>query len=79
MKKIDQGVSDEMVNENGDSIMVKWLNNRSVSLVSNFVGCGVEDESPRWEGESLSCVRKLSVCIIILWVVSISGPNDWTL
>ena len=38
-----------MRSRDGKVVLVKWFDNRSVVLASNFVGVGDEDEVERWE------------------------------
>ncbi|XP_050293817.1 piggyBac transposable element-derived protein 3-like [Anthonomus grandis grandis] len=48
MKKEARGFSEEVVSEDG-VVVVKWLDNRTVCLVSNCVGKGLEDQAKRWD------------------------------
>lgn len=43
------GSRDEVRSRDGKVVLVKWFDNRSVVLASNFVGVGDEDEVERWE------------------------------
>ena len=38
-----------MRSRDGKVVLVKWFDNRSVVLASNFVGVGDEDEVARWQ------------------------------
>ncbi|XP_042558961.1 piggyBac transposable element-derived protein 3-like [Clupea harengus] len=49
MKKKGRGSHDEVRSRDGKVVLVKWFDNRSVVLASNFVGVGDEDEVERWE------------------------------
>lgn len=47
LKKRNRGSYDEVVSTDG-IVLVKWMDNRSVCLASNFVGSGEEDTVKRW-------------------------------
>ena len=49
MSKKGRGSHDEVRSRDGKVVLVKWFDNRSVVLASNFVGVGDEDEVERWE------------------------------
>ncbi|XP_039287703.1 piggyBac transposable element-derived protein 3-like isoform X2 [Nilaparvata lugens] len=49
MKKKERGAIDELVTIEEDIVMVKWLDNRCVTLASNFVGSSTIDECKRWD------------------------------
>lgn len=46
-----------MRSRDGKVVLVKWFDNRSVVLASNFVGVGEEDEVERWEQKKGQCVK----------------------
>jgi hypothetical protein len=48
MSKKERGNHD-VVSRDGKVVLVKWFDNRSVVLASNFVGVGDEDEVARWQ------------------------------
>lgn len=52
MKKEARGFSDQVVSKDGDIVLTKWLDNRTVVLASNFVGVGNEDYVERWDKKS---------------------------
>lgn len=49
LKSRGRGSHDEVTSENGDIVLVKWMDNRSVILASNFVGVGTVDQVSRWD------------------------------
>ncbi|XP_068084155.1 piggyBac transposable element-derived protein 3-like [Anabrus simplex] len=49
LKKKGQGSFDQVVSADGDVVVVKWMDNRSVALASNFVGSGELDVVERWD------------------------------
>jgi len=48
MKKKERGFSEEVVSPDG-IVIVKWLDNRTVCLASNYLGKGEEDTAKRWD------------------------------
>lgn len=48
LKDNQRGYSEELYNEDGDVILTKWVDNRSVILGSNYVGIGETDEVKRY-------------------------------
>ncbi|KAL2089767.1 hypothetical protein ACEWY4_014455 [Coilia grayii] len=48
MSKKGRGSHDEVRSRDGKVVLVKWFDNRSVVLASNFVGVGEEDEIESW-------------------------------
>lgn len=48
MANNDRGHSDQVVSLDGDVVLVKWLDTRTVTLASNFVAIGNEDIVKRW-------------------------------
>lgn len=52
LKKRERGAHDEVVTQEGDVTVVKWLDNRTVTLASNFVGSGATDEVRRWDSSN---------------------------
>ena len=42
-------MNDSVVSNDGDVVIVKWFDNRTVNLASNFVGKGEEDKVKRWD------------------------------
>ncbi|XP_056320827.1 piggyBac transposable element-derived protein 3-like [Danio aesculapii] len=49
MSKKERGNHDQVRSTDGKIVLVKWFDNRSVVLASNFVGVGEEDEVQRWD------------------------------
>lgn len=49
LKDRGRGSHDQVTSEDGDVVLVKWMDNRSVILASNFVGIGTEDQVSRWD------------------------------
>ena len=49
LKKKGRGTSEQISSRNGDIVLVKWQDNRSVHLASNFVGVGIEEDIVRWD------------------------------
>lgn len=49
LKEMGRGSHDEIISEDGDVVLVKWMDNRTVVLASNFVGVGNEDSVARWD------------------------------
>lgn len=49
LKRMGRGSYDEVTSGDGDVVLVKWLDNRSVVLASNFIGSGNIDEVSRWD------------------------------
>ncbi|GBN67016.1 Retrovirus-related Pol polyprotein from transposon 297 [Araneus ventricosus] len=52
-----RGFSQEITSLDGDVALVKWVDNRSVVLASNFLGINKEDEVQRWSKESKSFIK----------------------
>lgn len=48
MNRQGWGFSEEVVSQDG-IVVVKWLDNRTVCLASNYLGKGTEDEAKRWD------------------------------
>ena len=49
MKKKPMVYSEEVTSSDNDVVVVKWLDNKSVYLASNFLGKGQEDRVRRWD------------------------------
>ncbi|KAJ8938648.1 hypothetical protein NQ314_011387 [Rhamnusium bicolor] len=49
LKKRGRGSYDELTTKNGDVALVKWMDNRTVVLASNFVAVGQKDVASRWD------------------------------
>lgn len=49
IKKEGRGFSEELVNAEGDIVVVKWFENRAVSLASNFIGIEKTDKVKIWD------------------------------
>lgn len=49
MVKKGRGYSDSVVSKDGKVVVVKWQDNKSVHLASNFVGIGEIDLAKRWD------------------------------
>lgn len=47
--KRNRGFSEEVVNADNSIVLCKWVDNRTVTLASNFVGIGEEDTARRWD------------------------------
>ncbi|GBM88403.1 hypothetical protein AVEN_91096-1 [Araneus ventricosus] len=50
------GISQEITSSDGYVALVKWVDNRSVVLTSNFLGINKEDEDQLWSKESKSFI-----------------------
>lgn len=57
MSKKMQGNHDEVRSRDGKVVLVKWFDNRSVMLASNFVGVGDEDEVEKWDKKQRQFVK----------------------
>jgi len=57
MSKKTWGNHDEVRSRDGKVVLVKWFDNRSVVLASNFVGVGHEDEIERWDKKERQFVK----------------------
>lgn len=57
MKEKDRGFSEELVSDDGDVVLVKWLDNKTVSFASNFVGIGEEDKVKRWDKKTKNYIN----------------------
>ncbi len=57
MLKKERGNHDEVQSRDGKVVLVKWFDNRSVVLASNFVGVGDEDEVQRWNQKEKQYVK----------------------
>ncbi len=57
MSKKERGNHDEVQSRDGKVVLVKWFDNRSVVLASNFVGVGDEDEVQRWNQKEKQYVK----------------------
>lgn len=49
MKKRGRGCSEEVVSTNGSVVVVKWYDNKCVSLASNYIGVGTPDTAQRFD------------------------------
>lgn len=49
MSKKGRGYCDSVVSQNGKVVLVKWQDNKSVNIASNFVGVGTSDTARRWD------------------------------
>lgn len=49
IKKKPRGFMQQVFSEDHDIVLVKWFDNRIVSLASNFVGIGQPDQIKRWD------------------------------
>lgn len=49
LKKQGRGSSDEMISKEGDIVIIKWQDNKSVYLASNYVGKGTEKTVSRFD------------------------------
>lgn len=56
MKKEARGFSEEVVSQDG-IVVVKWLDNRTVCLASNYIGKGIEDQAKRWDKSNSQYVQ----------------------
>ena len=56
-KKKKRGYSEEVVSTDVD-VMVKWIDNRSVTLASNYIGVGEKDKVRRWDKKLSKYIQK---------------------
>lgn len=56
-------------------VIVKWLDNRSVCLASNFVGSGEEDRVQRWSKETNTYVAVPRPEIVKLYNHAVGGVD----
>ena len=49
MLREGRGTCDQVVSKDGDVVLTKWVDNRSVIMASNFVGVGNVDTVKRWD------------------------------
>ena len=75
LKHTGRGSYDEVTNEDGDVVLVKWMDNRSVILASNFVGVGSLDEVSRWDKSEKKYVTVSRPEIVKLYNHSMGGVD----
>lgn len=51
MKKKERGFCQEVLSDNGNLIITKWYDNKSVTLGSNYVSVGIKDICHRWDNK----------------------------
>lgn len=73
-RKKQRGSSEEVVSQNG-VVMVKWLDNRSVVLASNFVGIGDEDRAKRWDKNTKTYIEISRPEIVARYNTSMGGVD----
>ncbi|KAL2083481.1 hypothetical protein ACEWY4_021254 [Coilia grayii] len=77
MSKKGRGSHDEVRSRDGKVVLVKWFDNRSVVLASNFVGVGEEDEIERWEQKAGEFVKIKRPEIVKLYNESMGGVDKF--
>lgn len=75
LKKKGQGSYDQVVSVDGDVVVVKWMDNRSVALASNFVGAGESDEVDRWDRSNKKYVKVSRPEIVKLYNHTMGGVD----
>lgn len=75
LKRQGRGSHDEVVSEDGEVVLVKWLDNRSVVLASNFVGSGHKDEVSRWDKNGKKYLNVKRPEIVKLYNYSMGGVD----
>lgn len=73
MKK-PRGYAEEATSRD-DITVVKWLDNRSVTLGSNFVGKGIEDSAERWDKKNNKYIKVNRPEIIKLYNHAMGGVD----
>lgn len=75
LKVIGRGSHDEIISEDGDVVLVKWMDNRTVVLASNFVGVGNEDSVDRWDKAEKKYVNVQRPEVVKLYNYSMGGVD----
>lgn len=75
LKRTGRGSYDEVTTEKGDVVLVKWMDNRSVVLASNFVGVGQQDVVSRWDKSEKKYVNVTRPEIVKLYNHSMGGVD----
>lgn len=75
LKPRGRGSYDEVSREDGDVVLVKWMDNRSVVLASNFVGGGNEDTVSRWDKNEKKYIDIPRPEIVKLYNYSMGGVD----
>lgn len=75
ISKRPRGSSDQVVSRDGDIVLVKWLDNRTVTLASNFIGIGEEDKVKRWDKKNCKYIEIDSPEIIKMYNKSMGGVD----
>lgn len=75
LKRMGRGSYDEVTSGDGDVVLVKWLDNRSVVLASNFIGSGNIDEVSRWDKGKKKYISVTRPEIVKLYNHSMGGVD----
>lgn len=75
MKKKGRGFSDSVVSHDGKVVIVKWQDNKSVHLASNFVGIGQTDTAKRWDKKQKKHVDVTRPEIVALYNGGMGGVD----
>lgn len=49
LRKKGRGSSEEIISEDGEVILTKWLDNNTVVMASNYTATGIQDTCRRWD------------------------------
>lgn len=75
ISKIGQGTSDEITNKKKTLTLVKWYDNKSVNLASNFISKGVPDYVDRWSKKEKKYISVERPEIVRLYNASMGGVD----
>lgn len=75
LKKKGRGAMQEVVSKEKDVILVRWLDNKPVTMASNFVGIGNITEATRWDKEEKCYLQVSRPEVITLYNSSMGGVD----
>lgn len=75
LKRKGRGAHDTIGSTDGDVVLTKWMDNRSVVLASNFVAVGNEDTVSRWDKNNKTYVDVKRPEIVRLYNHSMGGVD----
>lgn len=75
MSRKERGNYEEVVSRDGRVVLVKWFDNRSVHMASNFVGVGRTDDVQRWDKKQRTYVNVTRPEVVRLYNEAMGGVD----
>lgn len=75
MIKKGRGTYEQVTSKDNDVVLVKWTDNRSVVMASNFVGVGNEDTVSKWDKKEKCYINVRRPEVVKLYNHSMGGVD----